>query len=124
MRRLAPVLILALALFCSAAACSNSSSKATPPQSFCAATDKLDAQIANATPEQQLELVRALSTTAPPDLKAKADLWLEGMERVVVRKEQVSAAERKRYEAAATDLQRVAIQQCKILQKNRSGAGI
>lgn len=126
MRRFPPlfaVVVAVLVVFVALATtgCSGGRSGARPPEPFCRATYDLDQQIADATPERQLALVSALADTAPPDLKAKAELWREGMQRVVERKEMISESDRRRYEDAATDLERVAIQKCKILEQNGHG---
>ena len=114
-----PTAVVALVV---ATGCSGVRDKADmAPRPFCEAAYQLDTDIGASTSEQQLAMVATMAAEAPPEIKREAELWLEGMERVVTRREDISDADRSKYEAASTDLQRFAIKKCKLLEQNGNG---
>lgn len=121
MRRLALV-VLALALGTAVTACSRDDEQAElAPREFCEAAARLDLDVGTAAPERQLELVAAVAAVAPPEVKADADTFHEGMRRVVGDGEEITdEAERTRYEEASNRLQRFSIDHCALLKQGGS----
>lgn len=121
MRRYLLVSIV-IALTVSVAACSrDKTDKTLAPKPFCEAVAKLDFDIGYVKPAEQLKLVENVAAIAPAAIKADAETFLEGMQKVVGNGETISDdAQRSRYEDATNRLQRYAIDHCALLNQGGS----
>jgi len=100
-------------------ACRGEAAKAKPaPKPFCEAAAKLDERLAEAGAAEQVRLLERVVEVAPAQVKGAAQTFLDGLRRVQA---DPSVRRDRRYEDAASALERYAIDRCGLLEQQRGG---
>ena len=113
--------VLAATVAVLAAACSSDNERGAP-RDFCEAVAKFDEEVATATVAEQQELLETVVEHAPREIRADAETFLEGYERLDAG-EDVTADEEK-YREASDNLLRYSNDNCGLLDQNPPGGGI
>lgn len=123
MRVLRAVVVLGLAAGMLGACSGDSqSSLPKPSRAFCQAAYDYDTNLAKlqGKPRKQTELVQKLADHAPTDITKDAQLYLDAMKRAIAGDDSVK--DNPKVESAVKNVERRAIQGCKLLEQNQDGS--
>ncbi len=121
--RLAP-LALAVAAVVSFGACSRDGDEvARPPEAFCEAAIDLDRGLERMVdPDRQVRLVRRVAETAPADIEADAQTFLEAMEAVRADPDNQSLRDDPDVQEAVENVNRYAVEGCELYERDGGGS--
>jgi hypothetical protein len=123
--RVAPLLVAAAVLASGTVACSRDSSGSLPRPSkpFCEAAHRYDVRVEkHATIDEQIRIVRTIADHAPKDIARDADTFLDALERR--RDGDMSVVDNPKIEEAVNNVNRRAVQGCRLYEQDPAGGGI